>query len=102
MICVHRYAEVEGFRDKDQNDRSLVEWLADACMGCKSPHNGERLMICSNSEKRKASERCEQMYHYDCLDPPLPGVPEGDWFCPDCVRKGKDKPAAKKRRRKMS
>lgn len=20
-----------------------------------------------------------------CLDPPLNGVPDGDWFCPDCT-----------------
>ena len=23
-------------------------------------------------------------YHIACLQPPLPAVPEGDWFCPAC------------------
>jgi len=89
---------VEGFRSKDLLDRTLDEWLADACSVCLSPNNDERLMICSNSERIRLNQRCEQMYHYDCLDPPLLGVPEGDWFCPECVRKGKDKPLPKRRR----
>jgi histone demethylase JARID1 len=24
-------------------------------------------------------------YHTYCLAPPLDAIPEGDWFCPDCI-----------------
>ena len=27
------------------------------------------------------------MYHIDCLVPALPCVPEGDWVCPECIRR---------------
>jgi hypothetical protein len=26
-------------------------------------------------------------YHLECLTPPLASIPEGAWFCPDCVEK---------------
>lgn len=30
--------------------------------------------------------QCDKPYHYKCLTPPLAGIPDGEWFCPDCVR----------------
>jgi len=29
------------------------------------------------------------VYHKDCLDPPLEGVPAGEWYCPQCEFKRK-------------
>ena len=29
---------------------------------------------------------CDGEYHCACLSPPLPSVPDGEWFCPGCVR----------------
>ena len=29
---------------------------------------------------------CAKMCHLQCLDPPLAHIPEGDWFCPGCLR----------------
>ena len=26
------------------------------------------------------------MYHLHCLQPTLPRVPKGDWYCPECAR----------------
>lgn len=90
-------AEVEEFRAKGQTDRTLEEWLADACSICGSPHHSEGLMLCSNSVRRKPW-KCERMYHHFCLDPPLAAVPEGDWFCPHCVSQGRGaKPPPPKR-----
>ena len=31
---------------------------------------------------------CDAAWHTFCLDPPLPQVPEGDWYCPTCNKKG--------------
>lgn len=30
--------------------------------------------------------QCDKPYHYKCLTPPLAGIPEGEWFCPECIR----------------
>jgi hypothetical protein len=29
--------------------------------------------------------RCNDGYHLDCLSPPLPYVPEGEWYCSGCI-----------------
>lgn len=29
-------------------------------------------------------DACDAGWHTFCLDPPLPGVPDGDWLCPPC------------------
>jgi hypothetical protein len=31
-------------------------------------------------------DSCDAEYHIKCLDPPLLAEPEGEWFCPKCVR----------------
>jgi hypothetical protein len=30
--------------------------------------------------------QCDKPYHYKCLTPPLTGIPDGEWFCPECMR----------------
>lgn len=30
--------------------------------------------------------QCDNPYHHTCLSPPLAAIPDGEWFCPDCVR----------------
>lgn len=29
---------------------------------------------------------CDRAYHTECRNPPILYVPEGKWFCEDCVR----------------
>ena len=29
-------------------------------------------------------DECEYLWHTFCLDPPLDGIPDGDWYCPLC------------------
>ncbi|KPV78376.1 uncharacterized protein RHOBADRAFT_50849 [Rhodotorula graminis WP1] len=48
-------------------------------------------------------EKCEAAYHAGCLSPPIKGIPDGEWFCPECdVPDGKeesgDASAGKKRK----
>ncbi|KAL7539105.1 hypothetical protein ACHAXR_009027 [Thalassiosira sp. AJA248-18] len=28
---------------------------------------------------------CDELFHAKCLDPPLESIPEGDWFCSNCI-----------------
>lgn len=47
----------------------------DGCRACGRDDDHNNLMFC---------DMCDNEYHYYCLDPPLQGVPTGDWFCSAC------------------
>ncbi|KAI9439493.1 regulator of chromosome condensation 1/beta-lactamase-inhibitor protein II [Lactarius psammicola] len=47
----------------------------DECLICHQD-NGDPL----------ACDKCDKPYHHTCLSPPLAAIPDGEWFCPDCVR----------------
>jgi hypothetical protein len=40
------------------------------------------LPLCSPS----SMSQCDKAYHHTCLTPPLAAIPDGEWFCPECVR----------------
>ncbi|KAI9455036.1 RCC1/BLIP-II [Russula earlei] len=47
----------------------------DECMICRLDH-GDPL----------ACDKCDKPYHHTCLTPPLAATPDGEWFCPECIR----------------
>jgi len=51
------------------------------CTVCQKAKPEAELLICENFCKS-----CAGTIHLKCLDPPLQKVPEGDWFCPFCVK----------------
>ena len=51
------------------------------CMVCGRVDGDEDFVLCDG---------CPKGGHYACLG--MPAVPTGDWFCPECVRAGKDTP----------
>ncbi|KAL6525918.1 hypothetical protein OROMI_030313 [Orobanche minor] len=52
-----------------------------ACKECGSRDRGEEMLICGDES---GSCGCGVGMHFDCLDPPLDGIPEDDWFCKEC------------------
>jgi hypothetical protein len=42
--------------------------------------------MCDYSHVRPPRMQCDKPYHYKCLTPPLSGIPDGEWFCPECMR----------------
>ena len=74
-----------------------LDGVPEACVGCgedkgddDSPLECEKVRIVNIRmvspwclEKRQ----CDTPYHLGCLDPPLPTVPEAEWFCPACTAK---------------
>ena len=46
--------------------------VVEGCLVCGKDNDHPCLLIC---------ELCNAEYHTYCLNPPLRGVPEGDWFC---------------------
>ncbi|KAF7317896.1 PHD-type domain-containing protein [Mycena kentingensis (nom. inval.)] len=51
----------------------------ETCVQCGVDHGedeGPEVLEC---------EKCDAPYHLSCLTPPLEFVPEGEWFCADCM-----------------
>mmetsp|Transcript_48921 Transcript_48921/g.73967 ORF Transcript_48921/g.73967 Transcript_48921/m.73967 type:complete len:556 (-) Transcript_48921:7-1674(-) len=55
------------------SDEFLIK--SNACEICGSGFRGEDLLLCDG---------CDGLFHFQCLEPPLESVPEGDWFCSKC------------------
>ena len=55
----------------------------DACNVCKSPEDGESMLLCGDGE----GKGCDRGFHIHCLSPPLAAIPDGDWFCAKCSGK---------------
>ena len=48
---------------------------------CHVCNEAGTLMMCD-------TDTCILAYHHYCVD--LPGVPDGDWFCPECLKRQYD------------
>ncbi|KAI0290568.1 regulator of chromosome condensation 1/beta-lactamase-inhibitor protein II [Russula brevipes] len=47
----------------------------------------DECMICHNDhDDPLACDKCDKAYHHTCLTPPLAAIPDGEWFCPECMR----------------
>ena len=55
--------------------------LSTPCVVCHSPEAGDKMLICDG---------CRTGWHKHCLNPPMKRVPKAEWFCPECVRDGRD------------
>ncbi|XP_060074116.1 PHD finger protein 21A-like [Ylistrum balloti] len=45
--------------------------------------------VCGQSGQLLLCDTCSKVYHLQCLDPPLPCVPDGRWSCPKCQASGR-------------
>jgi PHD-finger len=48
-------------------------------------HNHDFCDSCALGGALLCCDACPSSYHLECLNPPLPCVPEGDWICNRCV-----------------
>ncbi|GFQ02446.1 brct domain-containing protein at4g02110 [Phtheirospermum japonicum] len=70
-----------------------------ACKICGSRDRGDEMLICGDES---GGSGCGIGTHIDCLDPPLEGVPEEDWFCLECSVKKESKSAGKSSKKRAS
>jgi hypothetical protein len=61
-------AEADAEAEEDEKEHTV-------CEVCKSSEREAEIMLCDD---------CDAEYHIFCLQPPLPKVPEGTWYCPQC------------------
>lgn len=67
------------------------------CIYCRKGDNDDCLLLCDS---------CDRGCHSYCHRPPMTEIPEGDWFCPNCVAQQSEseylKPSGSSRRIKKS
>ena len=66
LLTFGLFQEGEGIQEQEEDDHM------EFCRVCKD--GGD--IICCDS--------CPSAYHPHCLNPPIPGIPEGEWHCPRC------------------
>lgn len=54
-----------------------------SCIVCGSTDNAAEMLLCDGCDTAGA-------HHLGCLQPPLDGLPQGEWFCPDCLEDKKN------------
>ncbi|XP_061392487.1 uncharacterized protein LOC133327957 [Musca vetustissima] len=61
---------------------SCVAWdksiMKANCQFCTSGENEDKLLLCDG---------CDKGYHTYCFKPKMENIPEGDWYCYECVNK---------------
>ncbi|XP_019757986.2 bromodomain adjacent to zinc finger domain protein 2B isoform X3 [Dendroctonus ponderosae] len=60
-----------------QNARKYNSKLSN-CQFCQSGDNEDKLLLCDS---------CDRGYHTYCFKPKMDNIPEGDWYCHECMNK---------------
>jgi methyl-CpG-binding domain-containing protein 9 len=58
------------------NHMPKAPWEVGVCKVCGIDRDDDNVLLC---------DKCDSEYHTYCLNPPLPRVPRGNWYCPSCV-----------------
>ena len=56
------------------------------CELCAKKDDGDKMLLC---------DKCGRGYHMFCLKPQLKGIPAGNWYCGDCIKRSKASSAKK-------
>jgi hypothetical protein len=59
---------------------ALAAAAAELCQVCGRGDGEDSMLLCGDG----AGHGCDKGYHIYCLQPALPALPSGDWYCDDC------------------
>ncbi|WOK95214.1 methyl-CpG-binding domain-containing protein 9 [Canna indica] len=59
------------------NEIPKAPWEEGVCKVCGIDKDDDSVLLC---------DTCDSEYHTYCLNPPLARIPEGNWYCPSCIR----------------
>ncbi|KAH8308927.1 hypothetical protein KR059_003380 [Drosophila kikkawai] len=60
------------------NSRKYSKYSLQNCQFCTSGENEDKLLLCDG---------CDKGYHTYCFKPKMDNIPDGDWYCYECVNK---------------
>ncbi|XP_055319617.1 bromodomain adjacent to zinc finger domain protein 2B isoform X4 [Sitodiplosis mosellana] len=62
----------------NMNGSNQTERYLQNCQFCSSGENEDKLLLCDG---------CDKGYHTYCFKPKMVNIPDGDWYCYECVNK---------------
>ncbi|XP_043948256.2 bromodomain adjacent to zinc finger domain protein 2B isoform X2 [Drosophila biarmipes] len=65
-------------RSANQTNSSKSSNSLQNCQFCTSGENEDKLLLCDG---------CDKGYHTYCFKPKMDNIPDGDWYCYECVNK---------------
>jgi hypothetical protein len=75
--------EEEEEEEEEEEDEEDMDVESIMCTACGGGEDEDQILLCD-------TKGCENAYHMYCLKVPLTMVPEGDWFCDECVEELKE------------
>ncbi|XP_043266321.1 bromodomain adjacent to zinc finger domain protein 2B isoform X3 [Colletes gigas] len=77
-ICVKLRNRCVSLKATNQYNQLLTTSQASNCQFCHSGDNEDKLLLCDG---------CDRGYHTYCFRPKMENIPDGDWYCHECMNK---------------
>jgi len=73
--CDHCSGKLEGEVSNSEDSAGEGSAGEEGCEICQKTSDEEKMLLC---------DYCDLAFHIFCLDPPLPAIPDDEWFCKAC------------------
>ncbi|XP_033218898.1 bromodomain adjacent to zinc finger domain protein 2B-like isoform X3 [Belonocnema kinseyi] len=77
-VCVKLRKRCLSLKATTQYNELLTTTQASNCQFCHSGDNEDKLLLCDG---------CDRGYHTYCFRPKMDNIPDGDWYCHECMNK---------------
>ncbi|XP_076631655.1 uncharacterized protein LOC143346900 isoform X5 [Colletes latitarsis] len=77
-VCVKLRNRCVSLKATNQYNQLLTTSQASNCQFCHSGDNEDKLLLCDG---------CDRGYHTYCFRPKMENIPDGDWYCHECMNK---------------
>ncbi|OXU30225.1 hypothetical protein TSAR_013142 [Trichomalopsis sarcophagae] len=77
-VCVKLRNRSVSLKSATQNKQLMSSTQASNCQFCHSGDNEDKLLLCDG---------CDRGYHTYCFRPKMENIPDGDWYCHECMNK---------------
>ncbi|XP_068975350.1 bromodomain adjacent to zinc finger domain protein 2B-like isoform X11 [Bombus flavifrons] len=77
-VCVKLRNRCVSLKATTQYNQLLTTSQASNCQFCHSGDNEDKLLLCDG---------CDRGYHTYCFRPKMENIPDGDWYCHECMNK---------------
>ncbi|XP_046741448.1 bromodomain adjacent to zinc finger domain protein 2B-like isoform X10 [Diprion similis] len=77
-VCIMLRNRCVSLKATTQYNQLLTTTQASNCQFCHSGDNEDKLLLCDG---------CDRGYHTYCFRPKMENIPDGDWYCHECMNK---------------
>ncbi|XP_014299017.1 bromodomain adjacent to zinc finger domain protein 2B isoform X5 [Microplitis demolitor] len=77
-VCIKLRNRCVSLKATNQYNQLLTTSQSSNCQFCHSGDNEDQLLLCDG---------CDRGYHTYCFRPKMENIPDGDWYCHECMNK---------------